>query len=244
MNILITGATGFIGSHLTKELCKQGYNCRCLVQNIEKAKEIFKDYEGIEFVVGDVTKPETLKHLNKRIDCIINLVGLLAKWNSTEKELRAINTDAPVNLMRHLSDKGIRHFIQISAGGVTGPVYGSPADENYICNPLTLYEKTKYLGEIDTTKFCEKYNIPYTIIRPTFTYGPGDPHKVGLFKLVNKGLILNFGGGNSTNHPVYIDDLIDGILLSMKKGGNNQTYIIGGKRPITRKSFKKLLQEY
>ena len=241
MNVLITGATGFIGNHLTKELCRQGYHCRCLVRNNEKSKEIFKDYKDIEFVLGDVTKPETLKGVNEKIDCIINVVGLLAKWNSTENELKAINTYAPINLIRNLSDKGIKHFIQISAGGVTGPVYGHPSDENYICKPFTLYEKTKYLGEINVQNYCDKYNIPYTIIRPTFTYGPGDPHKVDLFKLVNKGLILTFGGGNSVNQPVYIDDLIKGIILAVEKGGNNQVYIIGGERPITKKEFQETI---
>ena len=241
MNILITGATGFIGSHLTKKLCKQGYHCRCLVRNIEKAGEIFKDYEDIEFVVGDLTIPETLKNLNEGIDCVINVAGLLAKWNSTEKELRAINTDGPVNLVRSFSDKGIKHFIQISTGGATGPIYGAPADENYICNPITLYEKSKYLGEIDFKKYCEKCNVPYTVVRPTFTYGPGDAQKLALFKLVNKGLILTFGGGNSTNQPVYIDDLVNGIVLALKKSGTGQTYIIGGERSITKKEFQETI---
>ena len=55
MNILITGSTGFIGSQLTKMLSVQGYQCRCLVRNEDKARVIFKDYENIEFIVGDIT---------------------------------------------------------------------------------------------------------------------------------------------------------------------------------------------
>ena len=75
MNILITGATGFIGSHLTKELSNQGYQCRCLVRNKDKAKEIFKDYKDIEFVVGDITKAETLIGIEKVIDIVFHLAA-------------------------------------------------------------------------------------------------------------------------------------------------------------------------
>lgn len=237
MNILITGATGFIGSHLTKELCKKGYHCRCLVRNINKAKKIFKDYKDIEFVVGNMTDKDVLIDYNKPVDCVINSAALLAKWNSTEEELKSINSEAPTNLIKNLSKNGIKHFIQISSGGVTGPVWGELADENYKCKPASLYEKSKYLGELNVEDYCKEYDIPYTIIRPTFTYGPGDPHKLLLFKISGKGLVITSDGGNSVNFPVYIDDLIQGIILAVRKGGNNQIYIIGGEKPISKKEF-------
>ncbi len=237
MNILITGATGFIGSHLTKELCEKGYHCRCLVRSVNKAKKIFKYYKDIEFIVGNITDRDVLIDFNKPVDCVINSAALLAKWNSAEKELKSANSEGPVNLIKNLSKNGIKHFIQISTGGVSGPVRGETADENSMCRPVTLYEKSKYLGELNVKDYCPKYGIPYTIIRPSFTYGPGDPHKLLLFKMVGKGLIFTSGGGNSVNQPVYIDDLVQAIILAVRKGGDNQIYIIGGEKPISKKEF-------
>ncbi len=72
MNILITGATGFVGRHLTRELCTQGYHCRCLVRNIDKAKELFKEYKDIEFhiVASPIDYTEELHniHFHTNID--------------------------------------------------------------------------------------------------------------------------------------------------------------------------------
>jgi len=237
MNILITGATGFIGSYLVRALVKEGYHCICLVRDLKKAKILFGDFSDIEFVVADITNRDILVDYNEPVDCVINVVGLLATWNSSEEELESINSKAPVNLIQNLTKNKIKHFIHISAGGVAGPVDSGLTDENYNCKPATLYEKTKYLGELNVKEFCAKNRIPYTIIRPTFTYGPGDRHKLLLFKMVNKGLIIICGSGNSVNHPVYIDDLIKGIILAVKKVGSNQIYLIGGERPVTKKEF-------
>ncbi len=246
MNILITGATGYIGQHLVTRLIKMDHQCFCIVRDTDKACEIFPKSDNIKFFAANITKINDLqKHTAeiRQADCIIHCAGLLAKWNSTADELYSINSKAGLNLLNVADKINLRHFICISAGGVTGPVAGPPADEMYQCNPFTLYEKSKYEGEKNIEKYCYEFNIPFTILRPTFTYGPADPHKLALFRLVNKGLILTFGGGESVNHPVYIDDLIEGICLSLEKGGHGQTYIIGGGKPVSKKEFQETIAQ-
>lgn len=73
---MITGATGFIGSNLTKSLYKQGYKCRCIVRNIRKANKIFKNYNEIEFVIGDITRHETLVGIGKNFDIVFHLAAI------------------------------------------------------------------------------------------------------------------------------------------------------------------------
>jgi dihydroflavonol-4-reductase len=81
------------------------------------------------------------------------------------------------------------------------------------------------------------WHIPAVVVRPTFTYGPGDPHKVALFRAVKRGRYGYISGGRSVNHPVYIDDLIRGILLAMERGRPGEIYIIGGERPATKRQM-------
>ncbi|MBU4444922.1 MAG: SDR family NAD(P)-dependent oxidoreductase, partial [Candidatus Marinimicrobia bacterium] len=123
MNILITGATGFIGSHLTKELCKQGYHCRCLVRNIDKAKEIFKDYKNIEFVIGDITKPETLKNIGNNIDVVFHLAAhghVAATSEEAFKKFYKINVKGAENLLNECLNKNISKFFHFSSTAAVG----------------------------------------------------------------------------------------------------------------------------
>ena len=121
--------------------------------------------------------------------------------------------------------------------GVTGPLYGVVADECYRCQPATVYEKSKLLGEQDALALSSEFGIPLIVVRPTFTYGPGDLHKLGLFRAIKNGKFVFIGSGTSVNHPVYIDDVVSGIRLALEKGRGGELYILGGDRPVSKKEL-------
>jgi nucleoside-diphosphate-sugar epimerase len=75
------------------------------------------------------------------------------------------------------------------------------------------------------------------VLRPTFTYGPGDPHKVALFRAVQRGRYVFIGDGESVNHPVFIDDLLEGLVLGIERGRPGEVYIVGGDRPVTKREL-------
>jgi len=233
MNILITGATGFIGSNLTQRLIDEGHLCRCLVRK-KSLIEPIKDHANIELFYGDITRKETLKDICKGIDIVINSAGILGQWNSSIEDLRPVNAEGITNLVDEMVKNHVQYIIQLSAGGVTGPVNGPPADKTYISQPKTPYEKTKWEGEKNTIMLFNRFKLPIVVIRPTFTYGPGDPHKLPLFRAVKKGRFIFIGSGESTNHPVYIDDLISGIILVLQTRPLGETFIIGGPSPVTK----------
>ena len=242
MNFLITGATGYIGKHLLKRLLAEGHLCRCLVRKSSKI-DFLKDLSNVELFYGDITQKETLTDICRDIDVAINAAGILAKWNSSIDALRPVNADGITNLSEEFLKNRVNYIIHISAGGVTGPVIGLPADETYICHPRTPYEKTKWEGEKNARLLFEKYKLPIVIVRPTFTYGPGDPHKLELFRAIKKGRFMFIGSGKSTNHPVYIDDLITGIILLLERRIVGETFIIGGPRPVTKKELIHVIAE-
>jgi len=79
--------------------------------------------------------------------------------------------------------------------------------------------------------------IPASVVRPTFTYGPGDPHKIALFRAVKRGRYAFIGDGESVNHPVYLDDVIHGLLLALEQARDGEVYIVGGPRPVTKREL-------
>jgi dihydroflavonol-4-reductase len=236
MNILLTGATGFIGSNLLYRLTGDGHHVRCLVRS-HSAIDKFSHVSNIELFYGDISDQGSLTDICKGINIVIHAAGILGRWNSTVADLRPVNANGIRNLAQEMLGSGVEYIIHLSAGGVTGPVTGGPADETYRCQPRTPYEITKCEGEKNALSLYENYELPLVIVRPTFTYGPGDPHKLPLFRTVKKGRFFFVGSGQSTNHPVYIDDLVSGIMLLLEKRPMGEKFIIGGTRPVSKKEL-------
>jgi nucleoside-diphosphate-sugar epimerase len=231
MKILITGATGFIGQHLVKRILKEEGQVRVLVRRRTKVPILLD--KRVESFYGDLTIKESLKGIFRGIDMVINAAGVLGKWGISSKELLRGNVLAVRNLLEVCLSSNIQHFIHLSTCGVSGPLEYDGADEGYPCQPSSPYQKTKYQGERVALEMAAQYNIPLTIIRPTFTYGPGDLHRLPLFRLIKKGFFVFIGKGQGTLHPVYIDDLVEGIMLSKNRPPCQATYIVGGDKIVT-----------
>lgn len=228
--VLLTGASGFIGSNLVPALLREGYILRVLLRN----KKQITGLKGVEYFKGDLTDPHSLNGIEKDIDIVIHCAGILGKWGTDEALMHHVNVQGSLNLLEKFKAQRLWCFIHLSAAGVTGPVKETTVDESYPCKPATPYEKTKYLAEQQILARCGQMDIPVIVLRPTFTYGPGDPHKLALFKTIKKGRFAFIGSGESVSHPVYIDDLISGILLAVDSGGRGEIYIVGGERPVTK----------
>jgi len=231
--VLVTGATGFIGGKLVSALLAAGRDVRAAVRDPERARGL----RGAEIFRADLLQPESLTGIETGIDVAVHCASILGKWGTDEKHLYDINVNGTLNLLSRFCGTGVRRFVHLSAGGVTGPVAERAVDETYRCKPATAYERTKYLAERKVLETSREKGIPVTVLRPTFTYGPGDPHKVALFRAVKKGRYVFIGDGESVNHPVFVDDLIRGILLVIEKGRSGEVYIIGGERPVTKKEL-------
>ena len=234
-NILVTGGTGYIGGKLAEYYNQKGVQVRLLVQDETRLSNGLK--EKCEIIRGDLTRPGTLIDAVGGIETIVSAAGLLGYWGVPYKRLYEVNVQGVENLIRAAFDGGVRRMVHLSAGGVTGPAGLDPVDENYPPAPRTEYERTKWEGEKRALDMALKDNLNLLIVRPTFTYGPGDPHKLSLFLSVKKGRFAYIGNPLSTFHPVYIDDLVSGIDLAVKSDLSKTTVIIGGPRPVTKREL-------
>ena len=148
-----------------------------------------------------------------------------------------MNSNGIINLSFEIIKHKVKYVVHLSAGCVTGTVRGAPADETYKCSPVTPYEKTKLEGEINALNLYKNKQVPIVVVRPTFICGPQDPHKLPLFRAVKKRHFVFIGSGTSVNHPVYIDDLVNGIMLLLKKRIVGTIFILGGPKLVTKKEM-------
>jgi nucleoside-diphosphate-sugar epimerase len=243
LNILVTGSTGFIGSHLADRLSKVGHHVTVPVReksnlqfiasnNIDQKSSNLKDY-------NDVCK------LIKRIDVVFHLASIRGSgWTYTDEQIWDINLRATENLLKASTDK-LKHFIYISSVSVHGHLNGKTADEDYPYSPVTRYGRTKYESEMLVKKYQEEKGLNTTIIRPVITYGPRDTWGMipKLIRLINSKRYLTVGRGENRVHLIYIDDLIDGLVLTINRARcSGETFILAGERPITINSLVRIVE--
>lgn len=230
MNILITGATGFLGKHIVPKLIKEGYHCKLLVRDLEKAKNIFNNSDQIEYVLGDMTDLDFLKKIseseNPKINCLIHLAALLGDWHNSKEKIIAVNSLGTRDLLRQMPS--IDHFIFCSTPGVLGFGHKN-ADESLPYNPNGSYEISKVEAEIDVQTVCESKNIKWTIIRPDFVYGPEDFRRIPLYRRIQNNKMYLLGRGQSCLSPTYVEDVAEAFSQCIKnpKAENNIFHISG-----------------
>jgi nucleoside-diphosphate-sugar epimerase len=207
MKALVTGATGFIGSHLIGELIKRGYSVTCLVRRTSETKWL----DGLEAdrLCGDCGDRESLRGLIKGFDYIFHLAGLTKAASSGDFHI--INAKGTENIIDAAlcENPGIRRFIYISSLAAVGPsLNGKPVDESTEPHPVSEYGKSKLGGEAAVLR--HKHSIPVTIIRPPAVYGPRDKDFHILFKLARKGIFPDTG--RCLYSLIHVDDLVRGIV--------------------------------
>lgn len=232
MKVAIIGASGFIGSHLCDACVRKGDTVTALARSSDAVNEL--NHKGVCAFQGGLDD-DALCRTIEGVDLVFNCAGALGKWRTPSDELERVNTQAAGQVVRCSAKTGARRVIHTSTAGVTGPLPGEVyADESYPCNPTTEYQRTKLAGEKAALEAHRETGIPLVIVRPAFVYGPGDTHKLSMFRAVKSGRIALVNRGSSELHPVYVDDLISGMLLAAERApGSGETYILAGESPAS-----------
>ncbi|VVC03741.1 L-arabinose 1-dehydrogenase (NAD(P)(+)) [Candidatus Bilamarchaeum dharawalense] len=222
---LVTGGTGFIGKAIVERLVKQKKKVRILTRKTEQIR-------GVETVTGDITDREVCEKACNGVDVVFHCAGVLGGWGIAKKKFWDVNVTGTKNMLETASKAGVKKFIHVSSCGIFGPLKeGEIADEDHMYNPINIYEKTKIEGEKLVFEYAKK--LPVIIVRPEWVYGPGDLHLISFFKAVDSGKFVFFNGGKSTLHPTYIDDAVEGIMLTASNpNAIGHAFNIAGPRPV------------
>ncbi|HJO63393.1 MAG TPA: NAD(P)-dependent oxidoreductase, partial [Desulfobacterales bacterium] len=129
--------------------------------------------------------------------------------------------------------------------GVFGPLQSIPANEETKCNPLNYYEKSKYEAEEIVRDIGKRLNVPVSIIRPSWVYGPSDTRTFKLFRSINNRRFFIIGDGKTLIHPVYVKDVVQGLIrCAFEKNATNKTYIIAGNKAIMLQSLVEIIAKH
>jgi len=241
VEVLVTGATGFIGNRLVEYLLKNGCRVRVLTRRpLEQYKNIAWGREVVH-VQGNLRDVDSIKEAARGAEVVVHMAAQLGSWKAKQEDYIDVNYNGTRLLADESENAGVQHFIYVSTAGVFGTLKQIPADETHPCNPRYPYEKTKFMAEQYISKKM-KGGFPATIIRPSHVYGPGDVNTVPLLKVLKKFHFFPLiGGGRSLFQPVYIDDLVKGIVLVINSRKNvcGKLYVLAGKEAVT---FKKYIQ--
>ena len=223
LKVLITGATGFIGSHLVDLLLEKQYEIYCLVR---KSSDLtwLKD-KNITLV--------NFENLNNNsdflesLDYVYHIAGQIA--GKSYDDYYKSNVEFTKKLIELFYDKpnNLKRFLFMSSQTASGPAVSknSIVDENYKANPITAYGKSKLEAEKVVLNYCDK--IPVTIIKAPAVYGPRDKSTLPIFKMVDSGIKAIFGSKTKYFSSIFVSDLIEGTVLAAEsEKSKNETYII------------------
>ncbi|MDE6207618.1 MAG: NAD-dependent 4,6-dehydratase LegB [Muribaculaceae bacterium] len=176
--VLVTGADGFIGSHLTEALLDRGYSVRALAQynsfNSWGWLEDLGKRPGLEIVTGDVRDPDFCRHISRGIDTVYHLAALIAIPYSYVAPDSYVDTNikGTLNMCQAARDCGVRRIVVTSTSEVYGTAQYVPIDEKHPRQPQSPYSATKIGADAIAKSFYNAFDLPLVIARPFNTYGP------------------------------------------------------------------------
>ena len=183
MKALVTGGTGFIGSHLTEVLIRKGVQVRCLLRKTSDFKWL-KDLP-IEFIPGDCNDKTSLEEAVRSVDWVFHLAGVTkAIEEETYFEVNGLGTENLIHACLENNPR-LQKFIYISSQAAAGPsINGSNKKESDPCEPVSFYGRSKRMGE--ESVLAHALELPAFILRPSAVYGPRDKDVFALFKCLSK----------------------------------------------------------
>lgn len=221
--ILVTGAAGFIGSHLTEKLVKSGAKVRTLVRytssgNLGLLENLPKSIlDKTDIVRGDIGDPDICKKAVENIDYILHLAAQIAIPYSyiAPRDFLRVNALGTTNLLSASKEKNIIRFLQISSSEVYGSAQYIPMDEKHPLNPQSPYAASKVAADKMTDAFHLSYNIPITIARPFNIYGPRQSARAVIPAIILqalRGKTIKLGITSTQRDLNYVGDIVNGMI--------------------------------
>ena len=235
MNIMITGGTGFIGSRLALKCLENGHSVMVLGQENNPAESQNKkllETKGACITLGSVTEKGKLPDLLKGVEVVYHLAAAQHEANVPDHRFWDVNVTGTKNMLEASLKAGVKRFIHGSSIGVYGSALNGKLNEESPVRPDNIYGSTKLSGESTALSFRDV--LPVVVIRISETYGPGDRRLLKLFKAIKKRVFFMIGSGTNLHHLVYIDDLIEGLLLTATTDkALGRVFVLAGKEVLS-----------
>ena len=226
----VTGATGFIGGRVARQLVANGHSVIALVRSPDRAADLRE--LGVELARGDVTERASLIEPMRNADGIFHLAGWYQIGVRDTSPAQRINVDGTRNTLEVMRDLGIPRGVYTSTLAVFGDTRGFLPDENYTYRGpfLSEYDRTKAAAHYDVADPLMRDGLPLVIVQPGVVYGPNDPSIMGDTLRAYLHRQLPIVPRTAEYCWGHVDDMARAHLLAMQKGRAGQSYIIAGPR--------------
>ena len=232
MRIFITGATGFIGSHVAQRLAQSKHELRCLVRktsDVATLREL-----GATLIPGDVTDKNSVLRGMEGCSSVVNLAGLYSFWAPERRHYAATNVEGVRNVMESVLETGVYKVVHVSTVGIYGKPSDVPFTEESPVGPVRFseYFQTKYEGDLVAWDLYKNRKLPLVMIYPAAVVGPGDPKATGRYinELIHRRLparVLE----HSVLTFVHVLDVAEVIVRALEKENNiGEKYFVGKER--------------
>jgi nucleoside-diphosphate-sugar epimerase len=242
VRLLVTGGTGFIGSHLAEAGRRQGADVVVLGltgRPEEQANAALLSRMGVEVISGSITDAELCRRAARGATHIFHLAVAMREGGKSDEFFESINLDGTRHLLEAAGQQRVERFVYCSTIGIYG--HRTPGITREDSAPGNIYERTKVSAELLVRDFAEHCGVPSVILRPADVYGPRDQRLLKMFKGVSKGRFPLFGSGKGRRHMVYVDDVVSAFFKACERDqALGEGLIVAGPRSCT---LRELLDE-
>lgn len=238
MTILVTGATGFLGSHIAEQLSQAGRKVRALVRETSNTS-FLKTLDHVELVYGSVDDAESCLRATEGVEGIIHAAGLVKAKNGDE--FRTVNTEGTENLLVGAERNGnVKRFVFVSSQAAGGPsdAAGTPVQVGAEKPPVTAYGRSKLMAE--KLLQASKKSVPCTILRPPAIYGPRDGEILVFFKAVQTGVLPLTNPLEAKYSMIYGPDCATACIRALDaETPSGEVYYLDDGQPVT---FREMIE--
>jgi nucleoside-diphosphate-sugar epimerase len=213
--LLVTGASGFLGSRIVRHAREGGWGVRALC----RSPQSFGD--GIELVIGDIRDTSLLRSTCQGVAAIVHAAGLAHVFGRKAKDaatFKAINELGTLNIVNAAVESNVRHVILLSSVAVYGNSPRSKWDETVACHPKGPYGVSKWRGELKAADRARNTSTDLTILRLATVYGEGDRGNVArLIRLLDRGRFIWLGSGLNRKSLIYVEDAARACVRALER---------------------------
>jgi nucleoside-diphosphate-sugar epimerase len=243
MKALVTGASGFTGSHLVKALQQKGHAVKALVRKSSNLARLANT--NVELVYGDITDRAALERAMKDVHTIFHTAAYVELGLVDEKEMERVNVEGTRAVLDVAQNSNIAKMVYCSTIGVYGDTKGEAIDETFVRKQQgfsSAYDCTKYQAQQLVDRAFEN-GLNIVSVMPSGIFGHGDPHFGPVIDLFCQKKLKLWVGGERITGIVHVDDLVAAMILAAEKGKAGEHYIISAGDLPTREMFAMLSKE-
>ncbi|MBO1346688.1 MAG: NAD-dependent epimerase/dehydratase family protein [Hormoscilla sp. GUM202] len=243
MKVLVTGANGFTGSHLVKELAALGDEVIGLVRKTSNLKRL----QGcqVKLVYGDITDRKALEYAIASVDWVFHTAAYVELGLVNAAEMARVNVEGTRAVLEVAKAAGVQKLVYCSTIGVFGDTKGEAVNETFVRKQkdfASAYDRTKYLAQQLVDEFAQQ-GLPVVSVLPSGIMGGDDPHFGPVIAQFMQGRLKLWAGGDRITGIVHVDDLVKAMILAAEGGKKGEHYIISAGDLTTREMFEILGKE-